>query len=184
MIKYLIFFFILFISNSAQSSIKEKIITNLNNIKNLSFDFKQNINDKIENGNCIIKYPKKIYCEYNNSQKKIIVSNGNSLLIKNKNSKTFYLYSLKQTPLGVILDKDYLIKKIKNLKEKNIDNKYINFKISENNHKINIFFDYQTFNLVGWQTEDIYQNLIITFISSIKINQKVNEKLFELPRNN
>ena len=28
-------------------------------------------------------------------------------------------------------------------------------------------------NLIGWQTEDIYQNLSITFISSVKKNQKI-----------
>ena len=50
---------------------------------NLSFNFIQTINNKNENGKCIIKYPKKIWCEYNNSNKKIIVSNGKSLVIKN-----------------------------------------------------------------------------------------------------
>ena len=42
----------------------------------------------------------------------------------------------------------------------------------------------KTLNLIGWQTEDIYQNLTITFISSIKINQKINQKLFILPNSN
>ena len=49
---------------------------------NLSFNFIQTIDDKNENGKCIIKYPKKIWCEYDNSNKKIIVSNGKSLVIK------------------------------------------------------------------------------------------------------
>ena len=66
------------------------------------------------------------------------------------------------------------MKKINTLEEKNIDNRYINFKIIEENNTINIFFDYETFDLVGWQIEDIYQNLVITFISSIKINQKID----------
>ena len=39
-------------------------------------------------------------------------------------------------------------------------------------------------NLIGWQTEDIYQNLSVTFISDIKINQKINNKIFILPKNN
>ena len=29
--------------------------------------------------------------------------------------------------------------------------------------KLISFFDNQTLNLIGWQTEDIYQNLVITF---------------------
>ena len=47
--------------------------------------------------------------------------------------------------------------------------------------KINVFFDKKNFNLVGWQIEDIYQNLSMTFISSVKINQNVSDKIFELP---
>ena len=62
-----------------------------------------------------------------------------------------------------------------------INNKYVNFKILENNNEINIFFDRKTFNLVGWQTEDIYQNLTITFISSVMTNKKINDNIFILP---
>jgi len=39
-------------------------------------------------------------------------------------------------------------------------------------------------NLIGWQTEDIYQNLSITFISSVKKNQEIDSKIFKLPKNN
>ena len=81
-----------------------------------------------------------------------------------------------------MLDKNYLIKKINVIKSRNIDNKYLNFELLENNNKINIFFDKETFNLIGWQTEDIYQNLVITFISSIKINEKINDNIFVLPK--
>ena len=182
MLKILIFFFILSFNNFALSSVKEKIILKLNQTNNLSFYFEQTVDSKSENGNCTIKYPKKIYCEYNNSNKKIIVSNGNSLVIKNRNSGTFYLYSLKKTPLNFLLDKNYLIKKIDVIEPRNIDNKYINFQILENNNKINIFFDIKTFNLIGWQTEDVYQNLVITFISSIRINEKIDDNIFILPK--
>ena len=50
--------------------------------------------------------------------------------------------------------------------------------------KINIFFDYNTLNLIGWQTTDIYQNLSITFLASIKKNQKLDNSLFNLPKQN
>ena len=184
MLRILIVFFIINFFTSVQSTIKEKIISKLEQTNNLSFNFKQTIDDKNENGNCIIKYPKKIYCEYNNLNKKILVSNGKSLVIKNRNSGTFYIYPLKKTPLEFLLDKKYLIEKIKALKTKSIDNKYLNFKISEKNNEINIFFDKKTFNLVGWQTEDIYKNLTITFIFLIKRNQIINEDIFILPKNN
>tara|TARA_B110001454_G_scaffold169883_1_gene160306 strand:+ start:558 stop:1112 length:555 start_codon:yes stop_codon:yes gene_type:complete len=182
MFRILIFFFILNVLNSAQASIKEKIISKLQETNNLSFNFKQTIDEKNENGNCIIKYPKKIYCKYNNINKKIIVSNGKSLIIKNRNSGISYLYPLSKTPLEFLLDKNYLISKIENLEFRDINNKYINFTILENNNEINIFFDKKKFNLIGWQIQDIYQNLTITYISSIKTNQKIDEKKFILPK--
>ena len=160
---------------------KEEIINNLIKTKNLTFDFKQTIDKKTEEGNCIIKYPKKIYCSYNNLNKKIMVSNGRSLVIKNQTNNQYYVYSLKKTPLELILDKNYLINQIKKLKGRIIDNKYLNFTLLNNNNKINIFFDNKTLNLVGWQTEDMYQNLVITFIYKVKLNQKIDDKIFKLP---
>ena len=72
MLKIFILFFILNFYNIVFSSEKEKIITKMQNTNNLSFNFVQTISEKKENGNCIIKYPKKIYCEYDNHDKKII----------------------------------------------------------------------------------------------------------------
>ena len=167
-----------------QASLKEEIISNLKNINNLTFNFKQTIDEKTEEGNCIIEYPKKIFCSYNNLNKKIMVSNGKSLVIKNKNINQYYIYSLKRTPLELILDKNYLISQIKKLNGRIIDNKYLNFTLKKNNNIINIFFDNQTLNLIGWQTEDIYQNLVITFMSKIKTNQKIDKKVFKLPQMN
>ena len=182
MIKKILIIFLLFnLLNTAHASLKDEIILNLEKTNNLSFDFKQTIGEKIEEGNCIIEYPKKIYCSYNNLNKKIMVSNGKSLVIKNQMNNSYYYYLLKKTPLNLILDKRYLIDQIKKLEGKIVDNKYFNFTLINNDNKINIFFDKKTLNLVGWQTEDIYQNLVITFMSKIKVNQKINKNIFRLP---
>ena len=182
MLRISIIFFILSLNNPVFSSIKEKVISQMKITNNLSFNFIQTINEKNEDGKCVIKYPKKIWCEYNDANKKIIVSNGKSLVIKTINTGSYYRYPLSKTPLVYLLDKDYLISKMNALEPREIDNRYINFKIFENNNEINIFFDKENLFLVGWQTEDIYQNLTITFISSIKINQEINNKIFILPR--
>ena len=184
MFRVLIIFCILNFYNPVFSSIKEKIISQMQLTNNLSFNFTQTIGDKSENGKCIIQYPKKIKCDYNNSSKKVLVSNGRSLVIKNKNSKNYYIYPLRQTPLVFLLDREYLISKMNILEPREIDDKFINFEILQNNNKINIFFDKKNLNLIGWQTEDIYQNLSITFISSVKINQEINDEIFILPINN
>jgi outer membrane lipoprotein-sorting protein len=181
MLKYsLIFFFLLFFSKT-YADYKEKIIEKLQSTENLVFEFEQNINGKIENGNCTIEYPKKIYCKYLKNNK-ILVSNGKSLVIKTISS--FYRYPLKRTPLNLILDKKILINKIYNLKEETLETTFINFKILENDHEINIFFDKETFNLIGWQTKDIYQNVNVTYLSSIRLNQKIKKDLFKLPTQN
>ena len=89
--------------HKASASIKEIIIQKLVNIDNLNFEFEQNINNKIETGKCTIQYPKKIYCKYDSDNKKILVSNGRSLVIKTLSG--YYLYPLNKTPLDIILDK-------------------------------------------------------------------------------
>ena len=176
----IIIFFILTFNSNAE--IKEKIIQNLKNTKNLDFKFEQNVNGKIENGNCTIEYPKKIFCEYARSNNKILVSNGNSLVIKTISS--YYRYPLEKTPLNIILDKNILINKIKSLKERTIDNNLINFTILENNREINIFFDKQTYDLIGWQNTDMYQNFNITLLSSIRKNRVLSKNLFRIPTQN
>ena len=182
MFKYFLFlFFFVFIANTNANN-KTQIIENLEKTNNLSFKFEQNINGKIENGNCIIEYPKKIFCEYLKNNNKVLVSDGKSLVLKTTSS--FYRYPLQKTPLNLILDKKFLIKKINDLNEKIIDQVYINYTIIENNNEINIFFDNKTFDLIGWQTKDIYQNLSITLLSSIQINQKISKDLFKLPLQN
>ena len=97
---------------------------------------------------------------------------------------SYYKYPIQRTPLELILDKKFLINKIDILKERIIDESFINYQILEKDNEINIFFDNQTFNLVGWQTKDIYQNLNITFISSVKINEVIDKNLFKLPPQN
>ena len=181
---FVIFLFLIISISSIEASIKNEIVDNLKKINNLVFDFTQTIAEKEEKGSCTIEYPKKIYCLYDNRNKKIMVSNGKSLVIKNQVSNQLYFYRLKQTPLNLILDKDYLINQIENLKLRIINDKYVNFLLINNNNQINIFFDKKTLNLIGWQTEDIYQNLTIFFISNIKINEKIDQKIFTLPKLN
>ena len=177
-------FLIIYLSaiSSVSASIKENIIKKFTDIENVSFNFEQNINGKIENGNCVIEYPKKIFCRYNLSNKKVLVSNGKSLVIKTLSS--YYFYPLEKTPLNTILNKDYLLKKIANLDQRDLDKDIINFNFVENENEINLFFDKKTYNLIGWQTIDIYQNISITYLTSIKRNQKLDNKLFILPKQN
>jgi len=175
-------FVLIILTTYSNAEIKDKIIQNLKETDNLDFNFEQNINGKIENGNCTIEYPKKIFCVYATSNNKILVSNGKSLVVKTKTS--YYRYPIKKTPLNIILDKNYLINKINELNERIIDKNLINFTIFEKNNEISIFFDKQTYDLIGWQNRDIYQNFNITFISPTSKNRILPNNIFKLPIQN
>ena len=182
MLRFFIIFFLLILNSYSNAEIKDKIIQNLRDTNNLDFKFEQNINGKIENGNCTIEYPKKIFCEYARSNNKVLVSNGKSLVIKTRTS--YYRYPLEKTPLNLILDKNFLINKILNIEERIIDEKLVNFTILEKDNEINIFFDKETYELIGWQNTDIYQNFNITYLSSIRKNRVLSKNLFKIPSQN
>ena len=182
MLRYYLVIFLIISTCYSNAEIKNKIIQNLTNTENLDFKFEQNINGKIENGNCTIEYPKKIFCEYARSNNKVLVSNGKSLVIKTRTS--YYRYPLDKTPLYLILDKDFLINKILNIEERIIDENLVNFTILEKENEINIFFDKKTYDLIGWQNTDIYQNFNITYLSSIRKNRILSKNLFKIPSQN
>jgi len=175
-----VYLFFFFLQNTGYTSNKDNIVRKLKTINNLSFNFIQTVGGKDEKGQCIIKYPKKIFCEYEKRNKKIMVSNGRTLVIKS--NKQYYRYPIKSTPLEYILDKEYLIDKIISSKLNDVENKYIFVQINENNNNINIFFSKKNFELIGWQIEDIYQNLAVTYIFDTSINKNINEKIFKLPK--
>ena len=179
---YIYILLLIFLASKTSANIKENIILNLKNIENINFNFEQNINGKIENGNCTIQYPKKIFCKYNLGNQKILVSDGKSLIIKT--TASYYKYSLDKTPLNYLLDKEFLIKKINESNARIVQKKFINFKFTENENEINVFFDINNFSLLGWQTLDIYQNLSITYLSSISVNKNLKRNLFNLPDRN
>jgi len=182
MLRYFPIFFLFISASISNAEIKDKIVKNLKETKNLDFKFEQNINGKIENGNCTIEYPKKIFCEYARSNNKILVSNGRSLVIKSRTS--YYRYPLNKTALNLILDKNFLINKIYDLEERIVDNSLINFTIVDGDNEISVFFDKQTYDLIGWQNTDIYQNFNITFLSSIRKNRVLSKNLFKIPIQN
>ena len=178
---FIVFFYLCFFFNNLKASEVINIINNFNEIENLSFSFKQNINDKEEKGNCIIEYPKKIYCLYENNNEKLLVSDGKSLVIKNQRINQYYIYPIEKTALNFILDKIFLISKIRETNVDLIDDKFYRFKFNESENSINIFFDKKTLNIIGWQNIDIYQNLVITYLFDLKINLPLKKDQFKLP---
>tara|TARA_Y100000816_G_C26053478_1_gene552598 strand:- start:629 stop:1189 length:561 start_codon:yes stop_codon:yes gene_type:complete len=181
--KYLIFLLTFFFALNANSSSNQKIINHFKNINSLEFKFIQKIdNNNIEKGECIILYPKKILCKYFDLNNKILVSNGKSLIINSDKIKRYYRYPLDKTPLNIILDKEFLISKMNSKKEDETYPFYYVYNFDYENVFIKVFFDKKSLDLIGWETKDIYQNLVQTFISDIKINIDVEEKIFSIQK--
>jgi outer membrane lipoprotein-sorting protein len=62
---------LLFFCNQLNAFEKNKIIENLRKINSLQFNFTQISSDGQENGSCILIYPKKMRCIYDEQKKKL-----------------------------------------------------------------------------------------------------------------
>ena len=118
---------------------QNEIINRLENTNNLKFKFSQSINDKLEKGECTVMYPKKIFCEYDDFYKKILVSNGKSLVINSDKNNQYYRYNIEKTPLNVILDKSFILKKISTSKNLIELKKSYSLEFEHNENYINVF---------------------------------------------
>ena len=180
--KYIILILIFFYPLNVFASSKEQIKNKLDETNNMSFKFIQKIGKKTEKGECIILYPKKILCKYEDIYEKILVSNGRSLVINSKKIKNYLNYKLKDTPLNLILDKKFLISKIDQLEVVQENDETFSFEIEHNDNLLNIFFDKKNYEIKGWTTTDIYQNKVETKLFNIKINMMIDEKLFRIQK--
>ena len=175
-----LFLFFFLLNNFANASTISKIINNFNSTENMKFNFVQTIDGKIEKGECIIVYPKKIFCQYDDFYNKILVSNGKSLIINSDKQPQYYRYPLNKTPLNIILDKNYLIKKMEELNNQSDTSGDYSFKFNNNKTSIIIHFDRSTLNLIGWSTKDVYQNKVETKILNLKTNLYFNKNIFNI----
>ena len=180
--KYLILFFFVLAYTSSYASSKDKIKNKLEKTNNVYFKFVQKINDKTEKGECKLLYPKKIYCKYDDIYEKVMVSNGRSLIINSKKIKNYLIYKLKDTPLNLILDKNFLLKKIEEIEEVDENNENFYFKINHNGSLVTIFFNKENYYIKGWKTIDVYQNEVETLLLNIEKNLMIDEGIFRIQK--
>ena len=177
-----VIFFSLLFSNNALANLKEELLNKYKAINTLSFDFTQKIGDKIEIGNCYIKYPLLMKCEYP-KKKKLIIANGRTLAIVKNRYKKIYQYPLKKTPLFHILNKENILNIIQNYEPTNMNNDIIEYELTDtNSNKINIFFDKNSLLLSGWKTIDTYSNEVSFLIENIETNIFFENKIFKIPK--
>jgi outer membrane lipoprotein-sorting protein len=159
---------------------KQLILNRLININNITFDFKQITNNKIESGTCVLVFDNKLSCDYDDFAKKRILIKGKTLVVQQKSYDKIYLYPVSNSPFIKIFNKKELLNLIKNSNyqfKENIELTYID----KNKKKIIIFFRKDNYELVGWKVVDKLQNIINFSIKIKYINSEINPKIFKIP---
>ena len=178
-----IIFIYIFSIGTTYGDLQKDLINKLVLTKTLSFDFKQKIAEKEEIGNCYIKYPLLMKCNYKNSKQKSIIANGKTIVVFKKKYKKIYYYPLKSTPLFIILQKDKILNLVQNNKPTKIDLNTIQFEfIDEKFNKLKIIFDKKTLEFKGWETKDSYSNNVNFIISNLKTNNQIVDNFFKIPK--
>ena len=180
LLKAVIFFSLYLIFTSANANEKSKIINKLKNIDNIQFKFIQRTNEKVQKGKCILAFPNKLKCDYEDKNKKELIINKKTMAITQKRYEKTLFYPLSKSTFINILGKNELIKIIN--ESNTIIDDYVNIVfIDSNNYKTLIRFDKEDFLLAGWVSSDQYNNQIIFEIEIISTNQMVDDKIFNLP---
>ena len=181
LLKAVIFFSLYLIFTSSNANEKSKIINKLKNIENIQFKFIQRTNEKVQKGKCILAFPNKLKCDYEDKNKKELIINKKMMAITQKRYEKTLFYPLSKSTFVNILGKDELIKIIN---ESNIIiDDYVNIIfIDGNNFKTLIRFDKEDLLLAGWVSSDQYNNQIIFEIEITSTNQMVDDRIFTLPR--
>jgi len=176
-----IFFCFSFI-NFSYANFQEKLINKYKEIDTLAFDFTQKISDKVEFGNCFIKYPLLMKCEYPEKKKSIIVNDKKFVIIKRRYKKIYY-YPVKKTPLFYLLKKENIINVIESYEPVLKDTNIIEYNLSDqNSNSLKIFFNKNSLDFLGWKTVDSYSNEVSFLIRNIKVNVLIKNEIFKIPK--
>ena len=184
--KFNIFFFTLFLYfffiNLSNANFQEELLNKYKTVNTLYFDFTQTIGDKIEFGNCYIKYPTLMNCLYP-KKKKSIITDGKKFAIVKKRYKKIYYYPLKKTPLFYLLKKENIINLVRNYEPKEMESNVLKYELVDDNLNIlRVFFDKNSLELLGWKTTDAYSNEVSFFLKNTETNILIENEIFKIPR--
>ncbi len=180
--KFILILFFISFSFKLSANQKDQIINQLNNLDSLEFAFDQFVNEKLEKGSCLLKFPGKLKCQYfDNKQKELVINNKRLAITQKKYNKTYY-YPISKSPFLNILYKDKLLEIVKSgkleLTEQLIKLIYLN------ESDITVFFDKKTLDLKGWEIIDQYNNNINFSLNIISKNDVYKKGTFKIPNIN
>ena len=179
------FFLILLFTSfsfSLSANQKDQILTQLNNLNSLEFTFTQLVNEKLEEGSCLLEFPGKLKCEYFDSKQKELIINDKRLAITQKKYNKTYYYPISKSPFLNILYKDKLLEIVKSGKLELTEQLIKLIYLSEN--AITVFFDRKTLDLKGWKIIDQYNNNINFSLNIVSKNDVYKKDTFKIPKIN
>ena len=175
---FLVSLFLLFSFNLSADE-KAKIVSQLKSLNSLEFAFNQTINDKTEQGSCLLEFPGKLKCEYFDDKNKVLVINKKRLAITQKRYDKTYYYPISKSPFLNILYKEKLLEIVK-AGEIEKENQIIKLTYLDEN-EINVLFDRKTLDLKGWKIVDQYNNNINFSLNIISKNDIYQKGTFTIP---
>jgi len=158
---------------------KTKIVSRLKSLNSLEFTFNQTINNKTEQGSCLLEFPGKLKCEYFDDKKKELIINKKRLAITQKTYDKTYYYPISKSPFLNILYKEKLLDIVKAGKIEK-ENQMIKLTYLDEN-EINVLFDKKTFDLTGWKIIDQYNNNINFSLNIVSRNDIYQKGTFKIP---
>lgn len=138
--------------------------------------------DQLTEGVFYIARPGRVRFEYYPPSQLLIVSNGNTLEIRNDATRTVDRYPLQRTPLAPLLATNTDLTAEANIRDVMIEADTIAVVLtqSEDGSWLTLYFDRVTFELRQWVTLDAQGNTITFVIYNLAINQPVEDRLFEV----
>ena len=126
--------------------------------------------------------PGRVRFEYYPPSQLLIISNGATVSIENRQTRTRDRYPLRRTPLAPLLADYTDLTDEENIRDVTVDTDLISVVLVENDGGgwLTLFFDKVTFELRQWVTID-QQGYTITFvIYNLALNQPIDDALFEI----
>lgn len=177
----LIVFFLCFNFQYLVADERKKILEKLKTINSIKFSFIQKTNQTIEDGKCILLFPKKLNCKYFDDKLKELIINESRMVVTQKRYNKSYFYSMSKSPFLNILDKKKLAEIINGGKIEIKDGKIELINRDKLDQKITIMFEKKNYNLLGWKIDDQYNNRVSFIIKIEAINERVKLNNFIIP---
>ena len=148
----------------------------------MKFNFEQKSTKETLKGNCLMVFPKKLKCIYDDKNQQEIIISNKRLSITQKRYNKSYFYPLSNSPFINILDKEGLINLVNDGQIIN-EEEYIVIK-SSSEIEADLFFEKSSYVLKGWKIKDQFDNDIIFLIDEVKLNDDIAASTFRHPEIN